>query len=123
MLLRAKELLDAADIGTLRPLWEEPFAVTACQSPNAYTLALPRKMRCSLTVNADRLKPFHARADDPTGPVSDPGQEGEHEAELQLNGKEIRGVLHYVVLWRGHTHTMRGCGRRSWLTARAGGRV
>ncbi len=53
-----KGLLDAADIGMLRPRWDGPFRVTACPSPNAYTLALPRKMRCSPTVNVDRLKPF-----------------------------------------------------------------
>ena len=58
VLLRTKELLDAADIGKLRPRWDGPFVVTACPSPNAYTLALPRKMRCSPTINVDRLKPF-----------------------------------------------------------------
>ena len=55
VLLRTKELLDAADIGKLRPRWDGPFTVMACPSPNAYTLALPRKMRCSPTVNVDRL--------------------------------------------------------------------
>jgi hypothetical protein len=59
VLLRTKELLDSADIGKLRPRWDGPFTVTACPSPNAYTLALPRKMRCCPTVNVDRLKPFH----------------------------------------------------------------
>ncbi len=39
--LRTEERLDAEDKG--------PFAVTACPSPNTYTLALPRKM-----VNVDR---------------------------------------------------------------------
>jgi len=105
VLLRTKELLDAADIGKLRPRWDGPFAVTACPSPNAYTLALPRRMRCSPTVNVDRLKPFFARAGAPPapGPVSDAGQEGEHEVELLLNRRTVRGVTRYLVRWRGHT--------------------
>ena len=49
---------------------------------NAYTLALPRKIRCSPTVDVDRLKPYFARADEPPppGPVSDAGQEDEHDS-------------------------------------------
>jgi hypothetical protein len=92
MLLRTKELLDAADIGKLQPRGDGPLAVTACPSPNAYALALPRKMQCSPTANVDRLKPFHARADDPPapGPVSDPEQEDGREAELLLNRKTTR---------------------------------
>ena len=105
VLLRTKELLDAADIGKLRPRWDGPFTVTACPSPNAYTLALPARMQCSRTINVDRLKPFHERVDAPPapGPVSDAGQEGEHEVELLLNRRLVRGVMHYLVRWRGHT--------------------
>ena len=105
VLLRTQELLDAADIGKLRLRWDGPFTVKACPSPNAYTLELPRRMLCSSTVNVDRLKPFHERVDAPPepGPVLDPGQEGEHEVELLLNRKEVRGVTRYLVRWRGHS--------------------
>jgi hypothetical protein len=89
VLLRTKELLDAADIGTLRPWWEGPFIVAAVAGPNAYTLTLPRRFKCSPTVNVDRLKPYHPRAgrQDPPGPVmdSDQGQEGEHVVEQQFS--------------------------------------
>ena len=101
VLLRTKELLDAAEIGKLRPRWEGPFRVTAVAGPNAYTLALPRRFRCSPTVNVDRLKPYHARDDRsaPPGPVSNPGQEGEYVVEQLLNRKAIRGRTHYLVRW------------------------
>ena len=63
---------------------------------------MPRKIRCSPTVNVDRPKPYFARADEtpPSGPVSDAGQEGEHEVELLLNRRLFRGVTQYLV--RGH---------------------
>ena len=84
--------------------------MTACPSPNAYTLALPRKMRCSPTVNVDRLKPYFERAADlpPPGPSTDAAgqaREGEHEVELLLNRRTARvrrGVTRYLVRWRGH---------------------
>ena len=78
----------------------------ACPNPNAYTLALPRRMRCSPPVNADRLKPFFDRAGElpAPGPVSDVGQAGasEHEVELLLNRRTVRGVTRYLVRWRGY---------------------
>jgi hypothetical protein len=73
--------------------------------PEPQRLSLPRKMRCSPTVNVDRLKPFHSQAGAAPAPgnVSDAGQEGEHEVELLLSRREIRGVTRYLVRWRGHT--------------------
>ena len=56
VLLRTKELLDASDFGNLHPRLDDLFKVLACTSLDAYTLALPRRMRYSPTVNVDRLK-------------------------------------------------------------------
>ncbi len=36
VILRTKELLDAAEVGKLRPLWEGPFPVAALAGPNTY---------------------------------------------------------------------------------------
>ena len=36
-------------------------------------------------------------------PVSDTGQEGEHEVELLLNHQLVHGMLRYLVRWRGYT--------------------
>ncbi len=62
-------------------------------------------MRCSPTVNVDRLKPCYERAGAPPAPghVSDAGQAGEHEVELLLNCRTVCGVTRYLVLWLGHT--------------------
>ncbi len=98
VLLRTQELLDATSASC--------GCCGACPSPNAYTLALPPRMQCSPTVNVDRLKPFYARVSAPPAPVpvSDAGQDGEHEAELLLNLKtSMRGVTRYLVWWREHT--------------------
>ncbi len=72
--------------------------------PNTYTLALPRRFRCSPTVNVERLKPYHARPDkpDPPCPVADPGQAGEYLVEQLLNCKVIMGRTYYLVRWQGH---------------------
>jgi hypothetical protein len=53
VLLRTKGRVDAADMGKLGLLWDGPFRfiLTACPSPNAYTLALQRTMRCSPIVD------------------------------------------------------------------------
>ena len=80
VLLRTQELLDAADIGKLRPRWDGPFTVTACPSPNAYTLALPRRMHVQPDGQRGPAQalPRAGRHPPAPGQVSDPGQEGEH---------------------------------------------
>ena len=107
VMLRTAELLDAAEIGKLRPRWEGPFRVSALAGPNTYTLALPKRFKCSPTVNVDRLKPYHVRPDReaPPGPVSDPGQEGEYVVEQLLNRRKFHGRTHYLVRWQGHDST------------------
>jgi hypothetical protein len=52
--------------------------VAALAGPNTYTLALPRRFKCSPTVNVDHWhpKPYFPRG--PSLPASDLGQEGEY---------------------------------------------
>ncbi len=69
VILQTKELLDAADVGKLRPRWEGPLSVAALAGPNTYTLALSRRFKCSPTVNVERLKPFHHMRANPTRPA------------------------------------------------------
>ena len=73
VLPQTKELLDNSDIGKLRQRWDGQFTVNTCPDPNAYTLALQRKISCSPAVSVDRLKPFFVRTGAPPspGPVSD----------------------------------------------------
>jgi hypothetical protein len=82
VMLRTAELLDAADIGKLRPRWEGPIWVTAPAGPNIYTLVLPPRFWCSPTINVDHLKPYFDREYQPApqGPFFDPGQGGEYDA-------------------------------------------
>ena len=50
VMLRTKELLDAAEVGKLRPRWEGPVPVAAVAGPNTCTLTLPARFKCSLTM-------------------------------------------------------------------------
>ena len=62
----SKLLAADSDIGKLRRRQRGPFTRTARPRPNARTLALPRRMRCSLsclTVDVGRLAPFLAYRD------------------------------------------------------------
>jgi hypothetical protein len=78
--------------------------MAALAGPNTYMLTLPRRFKCSPTVNVVRLNPFYSHADrpDPPGPVGDPGQEGEHIVEQLLNCTTRRCRTYYLVRWQGH---------------------
>ena len=99
VMLRTKELLDAAVVGKLRPRWEGPFPLAAVAGPNTYTLTLSARFKCSPTVKVDRLKPYFPRPGRPSspGPVTDPGQAGEYVVEQLLNSKTVRCRTYYVV--------------------------
>jgi hypothetical protein len=103
VMLRTKELLDAAEIGKLRPRWEGPFTIKSLAGPNAYTLALPSRFRGSPKVNVDRLKPYADRAGSrgSSGPVPASDRAGEFVVEQILLKRRIRGRVHYLVRWQG----------------------
>ena len=120
VLLRTKEpeQLDAADIGTLRTHWDGPFTVIACPNPNAYTLALPCRMRCSPTVNVDRLKPFFERAE-PTGRCPTWGRRvNTMWSCCSIAGRRAASHATWCDSGGMHCRTMSGCAWSSCRTAR-----
>ena len=112
-----------SSIGKLHPRRDShssPFTVLTRPSPSAYTLALPRRMRCSPTVHvdSDRLKPFFQRAvwgPPAPGPVSDQEPEGEHEVELLLNRRAGGCAAH-----RARRHALPAHVRRRRVAAGGG---
>ena len=105
VMVRSKELLDAAEIGKLRDRWEGPFKVIKEANPNAYLLKVAKRFRFDPTVNVDRLRPYVVRAGAPTQPGPIPGAAHDvYEAEAVLNHKQVGPSrrLHYLVHWRGY---------------------
>ena len=113
--LRTKELLDAADVGKPRPRRDGPFTVTACPSPNAHTLALPRKMRCSPTVSVDRLKPFFARGS--RAGIPGPGAGSRAGIRRGLPGHRLPG--RYPTRGRRASTRRRCCSTTGWCAEHA----
>ena len=105
VMVRSKELLDAAEIGKLRDRWEGPFKVIKEATPNAYLLKVAKRFRFDPTVNVDRLRPYVVRAGAPAQPGPIPGAAHDvYEAEAVLNHKLIGPSrrVHYLVHWRGY---------------------
>ena len=121
VLVRSKELLDAADIGKLRDRWKGPFKVIKEAAPNAYLLKVAKRFRFDPTVNVDCLRPYVVQ----TGALAQQGpiQGAAHdvyEAEAVLNHKQVGPSrrVHYLVHWRGYpssedswapAENLRGC--------------
>ena len=102
VMLWTKEMLDAAEVGKLRPPRRK-------DAPDTYTLTLPARFMCRPTVNVGRLKPYFLRTGRPPshGPVTDPGdprQAGEYVLEQLrvFNRKTLRGRTYYLVRWQVH---------------------
>ena len=119
-------------IGKLHPRWDSPFTVLARPSPNAYTLALPRRMRCSPTFHVDRLKPFFERSGPhrPRGPSPTRSRKANTRRSCCSTAgpagapRTVRGVTRCRVRWPRHSGgcstrppATSGCRRRSWFTA------
>jgi len=109
VLLRTKELLDAAEVGKLRPRWEGPFRVAALAGPNAYTLlfrgvssAAPRSTwtGSSLTILGRTAPPRKARS-------LTPGRRGSTSSSSSSTGEPSAAAL---ITWCG------GRGRTPRLT-------
>ena len=107
-------VLSQTDLGKLRPLWDAgdgPFTPPARPSPRSYTLALPRRMSCSATANVSRPKPFErsgpgAGAGGP-GLLSQPGTGGRTRGRAACRLR-VRGIMSYLVQWRGRLTTSGG---------------
>ena len=105
VLVRSKELLDAADIGKLRDRWEGPFKVIKEAAPNAYLLKVAKRFWFDPTVNVDRLRPYVVQAGALAQPGPIPGAAHDvYTAEAVLNHKLIGPSrrVHYLVHWRGY---------------------
>ena len=87
---------------SLPPALAQVPTPSRCPSPSAYTLGP--------IVNVDRLKPFVTRAGTSQTPlpVSDTGQEGEHEPEVELRLRStanwcVACSVRYLVRRRNYT--------------------
>ena len=101
----SKELLDAAEIGKLRNLWEGPFKVIKEATPNAYLLKEVKLFWFDPTVNVDSLRPYVVQEGAQAQPGQIPGAAHDvYEAEAVLNHKLIGPSrrVHYLVHWRGY---------------------
>ena len=83
-----------------------PYAIEEAVSSNAVKLRLPSSMRIHLVVNVSRIVRYKEQVKgqkkEEGKPVEIEGVE-EWEVEKILNKKKIRGVVKYLVRWKGFT--------------------
>ena len=86
-----------------------PFTVTKVVSPNAYQLQLPPSMKLHPVFHTVRLRPYVADSIPGRLPPSRPpptvdGEAAEWEVESIRDSRLKRGVLQYLVKWKGYPH-------------------
>jgi len=83
-----------------------PYAIEEVVSSNAVKLKLPSSMRIHLVVNVSRIvhykKQVKGQKKEEGKPIEVEGVE-EWEVEKILNKKKIRGVVKYLIQWKGFT--------------------
>jgi len=83
-----------------------PYAIEEVVSSNAVKLRLPSSMRIHLVVNISRIVRYREQVKEQKKeegkPVEVEGVE-EWEVEKILNKKKIRGVVKYLIWWKGFT--------------------
>lgn len=106
------ELRDAGD--KLCPRFIGPFNVTAIVNPNAYTLALPPRLKAlHPTFNISKLKPYHDGSSafpsrpqqhprPPPEARADSNGDAEWEVERILKSKNVGRGKRYLVAWKGY---------------------
>jgi len=84
----------------------EPYVIEEVVSSNAVKLRLPRLMRIHLVVNVSQIVKYKeqmkGQKKEEGKPIEVEGVE-EWEVEKILNKKKIRGVVKYLIWWKGFT--------------------
>ena len=109
-------MLSMADLLSLQPTkklaarWTGPYAVVELVGTHAVKLELPNHMRIHPVVNIGRLKRFVEagyelqRRKEPEAIIMNDGTE-EFEVKEVLDSRYRRGILEYMVEWKGYEGT------------------
>ena len=108
-----KVWLDASNLRTSRPSKKlddrrfGPFSIIQVVSPHVYRLQLPRSWRMHPVFHTSKLRPYISdssiRSPQPSPPLPVVmNEEVEYEVESILDSRFRRGLLQYLVHWKGY---------------------